>query len=88
MRGVKASNGMPRKGDGGNQQQRDDEGEHESRVGSEGVSRGEGIRNRPGVVERHELTVNRKHNISGSVEPAQTRRTRSAKEEVGRRTPK
>lgn len=58
-------------------------------MGIERGSRGEGIRNRPGIVERKELTtVNRsEQNIFGSVEPAQTRGTSSAKEEVGRRKP-
>lgn len=34
--------------------------------------RGEAIKGRPAVEERHELTVKRKRYMSGSIEPAQT----------------
>lgn len=57
----------PRHEQGGGEGERDTR----SRVGSERVSGGEGIRGHSAVVKKQELTVNRKRSRSGSIEPAQ-----------------
>lgn len=53
-------------------QQGEEEGGQESILGSEKVNRVQGIRGRPAIVERQQLTVYRKRSRSDRIEPAHT----------------
>lgn len=58
-------------------------------MGRERVSRGEGIRGRPVVVERQGLTVNRKRPDPAVLNlNVQTRRMMGSREEAGRKAPR